>query len=75
MVSLLQTFTCLTDSSTSNITSARKPMFLLHSTLMIPNISIRPNLDELQDALIAAGKNMTGVSKGVAQWTSGKENV
>lgn len=42
---------------------------------MIPNISIRPNLDELQEALIAAGKNMTGVSKGVAQWTSGKENV
>lgn len=49
-------------------------MFLLHSTLMIPNISIRPNLDELQEALIAAGKNMTGVSKGVAQWT-GKESV
>lgn len=42
---------------------------------MIPNISIRPNLDELQEALIAAGKNMTAVSKGVAQWTSSKENV
>lgn len=52
-----------------------KPMFLLHSTLMIPNISIRPNLDELQEALIAAGKNMTATSKGVAQWTSSKENV
>lgn len=42
---------------------------------MIPNVSIRPNLDELQEVLILVGKNITGVSKGVAQWTSGKENV
>ena len=53
----------------------RKPIFLLQSTLMIPNVSIRPNLDELQETLILVGKNITGVSKGVAQWTSGKENV
>lgn len=50
-----------------------KPIFLVHSTLMIPNVAIRPTLDELQDALIAAGKNITGVAKGVAQWSSGKE--
>lgn len=50
-----------------------KPIFLVNSTLMIPNIAIRPTLDELQDALITAGKNITGVAKGVAQWTSGKE--
>lgn len=50
-----------------------KPIFLVHSTLMIPNVAIRPTLDELQEALITAGKNITGVAKGVAQWTSGKE--
>lgn len=51
----------------------QKPIFLIHSTLMIPNIAIRPTLEELQEALITAGKNITGVSKGVAQWSSGKE--
>lgn len=50
-----------------------KPIYLVHSTLLIPNIAIRPTLDDLQEALITAGKNITGVSKGVAQWTTGKE--
>lgn len=52
---------------------AMKPLFVVHSKLMIPNIVIRPTLDELQEALITAGKNITGVAKGVAQWTSGKD--
>lgn len=56
-----------------SITEKFKPIFLVYSTLMIPNIVIRPTLDELQDALITASKNITGVAKGVAQWTSGKE--
>lgn len=50
-----------------------KPIFLVYSKLMIPNIVIRPTLDELQEALITAGKNITGVAKGVAQWSSGKD--
>lgn len=54
-------------------TEKYKPIFLVHSTLMIPNVAIRPTLDELQDALVTAGKNITGVAKGVAQWSSGKE--
>lgn len=37
-----------------------KPIFLVHSILMIPNIVIRPTLDELQETLITAGKNITG---------------
>ena len=57
----------------TSTTEKYKPIFLVHSTLMIPNIVIRPTLDELQDALITAGKNITGVAKGVAQWSSGKE--
>lgn len=57
----------------SATTEKFKPIFLVHSTLMIPNIAIRPTLDDLQDALIGAGKNITGVAKGVAQWNTGKE--
>lgn len=53
----------------------KKPIILLYSTLMIPNVSIKPNLDDLQETLTITGKNISGVSKGVAQWTSGKENV
>lgn len=41
---------------------------------MIPNVTIRPSLEELQEALVTAGKNITGVAKGVGQWNSGKEN-
>lgn len=51
----------------------QKPIFLVYSILMIPNIAIKPTLEELQEALITAGRNITGVSKGVAQWSSGKE--
>lgn len=39
---------------------------------MIPNVVIKPNLEEVQEALVQAGKNIAGVSKGVAQWTGGK---
>lgn len=67
----------ITTSATESSDSPQivlKPIFLVHSTLMIPNVAIRPTLDELQEALIIAGKNITGVAKGVAQWnTSGKE--
>lgn len=51
----------------------KKSVFLLNAILMIPNISIRPTLDELQEALVQAGKTVTGVSKGVSQWNS-REN-
>lgn len=60
------------DDTKRNVTEL-KPIFLVYSTLMIPNVAIRPTLDELQEALIHAGRNITGVSKGVAQWSSGKD--
>lgn len=53
--------------------SIESPIFLVNAQLMIPNIVIRPTLDDIQDALIHAGKNIVGVSKGVAQWSSGKD--
>lgn len=52
--------------------SNSKPVFLLHASLMIPNIAVKPSLEEVQEALVTAGKNITSVAKGVAQWTGGK---
>lgn len=34
---------------------------------------MKPSLEEVQDALIAAGKLITNVSKCVGQWTGGKD--
>jgi len=46
------------------------PVFLLHATLMIPAVTVKPSLDDVQEALISIGKIITGVGKGVAQWNS-----
>lgn len=59
-------------SQLHNFASANEPVFLLNAVLMIPNIVIRPSLEDTQEALVIAGKNITGVAKGVAQWTGGK---
>ncbi|KAJ1525369.1 hypothetical protein ONE63_010185 [Megalurothrips usitatus] len=53
--------------------SAVRPVFLLHATLMIPKVTIKPSIEDVQEALVTAGKYMTNVSKGVGQWTGGKE--
>lgn len=47
-------------------------MFQLNAILKIPNIIIEPSMNEIQDCLMLAGKYISGVSKGVAQWTAGK---
>lgn len=47
-------------------------MFMLHGVLMIPKVVVQPNLDDVQDALIIAGKFISCVSKGVGQWSGGK---
>lgn len=39
---------------------------------MIPNVSVTPTLDDIQEVLLLAGKHISGLSKGVAQWTGGK---
>lgn len=39
---------------------------------MIPRVVVRPSLEDVQEALVAAGKLITNVSKGVGQWTGGK---
>lgn len=55
--------------------TVRKPIFVLSATLMIPQITIKPTLEELQEHLITVGKNITGIAKGVAQWSSGKDYI
>ncbi|XP_060534779.1 dynein axonemal heavy chain 5 isoform X2 [Cylas formicarius] len=51
----------------------RTPVFVLHAVLLIPKVGVKPDLEEVQDVLNLAGKNITSVSKGVGQW--GKENM
>jgi len=52
------------------IEASPNPVFLLHATLMIPAVTVKPNLDDVQEALTSVGKIITGVAKGVAQWNS-----
>lgn len=50
--------------------AAPDPIFLLNATLMIPAVTVKPNLDDVQEALTSVGKIITSVAKGVAQWNS-----
>ena len=49
------------------------PVFLLNATLMIPSVLVKPSLDDVQEALVACGKTLTGVAKGVSQWNIGNQ--
>lgn len=49
-------------------------VFLLQASLMIPTVLVKPSLDDVQEALITAGKSMSSVSKGVAQWDNGTKD-
>lgn len=40
---------------------------------MIPSIVIRPDINELQELMVHAGKTMVGVAKGVGQWSGNKK--
>jgi hypothetical protein len=40
---------------------------------MVPSIVIRPDINELQDIMVQAGKLMVGVSRGVGQWSGNKK--
>jgi len=44
----------------------------VHISLVIPNVAVKPNLDEVQEALTNAGRNISSVARGVGQWTGGK---
>lgn len=57
------------------VKEGRSPVFMLNSVLMIPKVGIKPNLEEVQDVLVLAGRNITSVSKGVGQWALGQSQV
>jgi dynein heavy chain len=48
--------------------SVNSIVFVLTAYLSIPDIEVRPSIDEVQSALVQAGKNILSVSKGVATW-------
>uniref|UniRef100_A0A2S2PXW6 Dynein heavy chain 5, axonemal n=1 Tax=Sipha flava TaxID=143950 RepID=A0A2S2PXW6_9HEMI len=49
------------------------PIFEVQAILMVPSIVIRPDINELQDIMVQAGKLMVGVSRGVGQWSGNKK--
>ncbi|XP_011504753.1 PREDICTED: dynein heavy chain 5, axonemal [Ceratosolen solmsi marchali] len=51
------------------------PIFMLHATLMIPTVLVKPSLDDVQEVLMSAGKTIAGVAKGVAQWNGGSKDT
>lgn len=53
----------------------RTAVFRINSVLLIPKVGIKPNLDEVQEVLVLAGKQITSVAKGVGQWTAGESQV
>lgn len=53
----------------------KQPVFIINAILLIPKVGIQPNLDDVQDILIQAGKNISSVAKGVGQWTGGRPPV
>lgn len=48
------------------------PILMVNAVLLIPNVAVRPSLDDIQEAVVSVGRLMTSVSKGVGQWTGGK---
>lgn len=42
---------------------------------MIPSVLVKPNLDDVQESLMIAGKTIAGVAKGVAQWDGGNKEA
>ncbi|XP_066156829.1 dynein axonemal heavy chain 5 [Euwallacea fornicatus] len=53
----------------------RSPVFVLNAVLLIPKVGIQPDLEEVQEVLNLAGKNITAVSKGVGQWAASQEGA
>lgn len=56
-------------------TGEKNPVFVINAILLIPKVSIKPSLEDVQDVLVLAGKNITSVARGVGQWSGGKPQV
>ncbi|XP_041963780.1 LOW QUALITY PROTEIN: dynein heavy chain 5, axonemal [Alosa sapidissima] len=71
--SSLMHFLADSESSGRQRSSAQQPIFRASVTLSIPNISMVPALDDVQQALNRAVDSVVSVSKGVGQWS--KERI
>ncbi|XP_048253391.1 dynein axonemal heavy chain 5-like isoform X2 [Haliotis rufescens] len=52
-----------------------RPFYRTYATLQIPNITMQPALDEVQQALNKAVQNIICVSKGVSQWSKERKRI
>lgn len=59
--------------ATMYLFSGENPIFEVQAILKVPAIVIRPDINELQELMVQAGKMMVGVSKGVGQWSGNKK--
>lgn len=50
------------------------PPFVVNACLCIPNVLLKPSVDDLQEALTNVGKMIIGIAKGVGQWNTGKDH-
>ncbi|MEE6528187.1 hypothetical protein FKM82_030222, partial [Ascaphus truei] len=57
------------DNNASKQKISGQPIFKANITLSIPNISMVPALDEVQQTLNKAVENIVKVTKGVSQWS------
>uniref|UniRef100_A0A668AV41 Dynein axonemal heavy chain 5 n=1 Tax=Myripristis murdjan TaxID=586833 RepID=A0A668AV41_9TELE len=63
----------MNDSPSRGMSSGQQPIFRVSVTLSIPNITMVPALEEVQQALNRAVECVVSVSKGVGQWS--KERI
>ena len=52
--------------------SVNSIVFVLTAFLSVPEIEVRPSIDEVQTVLVQAGKIIMSVSKGVSTWRKGE---
>lgn len=61
------------DSDMSEVKDASMIVFVLTAYLSIPDIEVKPSIDEVQGVLVHAAKIIVSVSKGVGQWKKGSK--
>ena len=54
--------------------SVNSIVFVLTAFLSVPEIEVRPSIDEVQTVLVQAGKIIMSVSKGVSTWRKGEDH-
>ena len=56
------------DTETEPVYSDGEIVFLLHTCLAVPNIEVRPTIEEVQKMLNLVGQTLLSVNKGICQW-------